>query len=103
MIPNVNYGLWVDEDTSMQLYQWCQIHCSRGMERAGEAGRLGGYGEGLLDYSDDRLATKLQFVKNLQCLQSTIRWSIVDVPGGPVAKTPCSQCRGSGFHLSSGN
>jgi len=44
-----------------------------GMGRAGEAGRLGCYGEGLLANSDYRLATKLQFVKNLQCLPSTIR------------------------------
>ena len=26
-----------------------------------------------------------------------------DVPGGPVAKTPCSQCRGPGFDPWSGN
>lgn len=26
-----------------------------------------------------------------------------DFPGGPVAKTPCSQCRGPRFHLWSGN
>ena len=26
-----------------------------------------------------------------------------DFPGGPVAKTPCSQCRGLGFHPWSGN
>ena len=26
-----------------------------------------------------------------------------DFPGGPVAKTPCSQCRGSGFNPWSGN
>ena len=25
-----------------------------------------------------------------------------DFPGGPVAKTPCSQCRGPGFDLWSG-
>ena len=26
-----------------------------------------------------------------------------DFPGGPVAKTPCSQCRGPGFEPCSGN
>ena len=26
-----------------------------------------------------------------------------DFPGGPVAKTPCSQCRGPGFDPWSGN
>ena len=36
-----------------------------GMGRAGEAGRPGSYGEGLLENSDYRLATKLQFVKSL--------------------------------------
>lgn len=28
---------------------------------------------------------------------------IGDFPGGPVAKTPCSECRGPGFHSWLGN
>ena len=31
------------------------------------------------------------------------RYGSRDLPGGPVAKTPCSQCRGPGFNPWSGN
>ena len=34
---------------------------------------------------------------------SVLRKQVKDFPGGPVAKTPGSQCRGPGFVLWSGN
>ena len=35
--------------------------------------------------------------------RSFLKFVSRDFPGGPVAKVPCSQCRGSGFHPWSGN
>ena len=34
---------------------------------------------------------------------SVLKLDCGDFPGGPVAETPSSQCRGPGFHLWSGN
>ena len=34
---------------------------------------------------------------------SVMKESLWDFPGGPVAKTPCSQCRGPGFNPWLGN
>ena len=35
--------------------------------------------------------------------RETSRWRVQDFPSGPVAKTPCSQCKGHKFDPSSGN
>ena len=46
-----------------------------------------------------------QKTKVLMQLKSNIKIliNLKDFPGGPVVKTPCSQCRGPGFDPWSGN
>ena len=65
MIPNINYGLWVMKIGQCRFISGARYTILVGMGRAGEAGRPGSYGERLLENSDYRLATKLQFVKSL--------------------------------------
>ena len=42
-------------------------------------------------------------IKNYLFLRYDFEIPFQDFPGGPVAKTLCSQCRGPGFDPSSGN
>ena len=46
-----------------------------------------------LKVNDVGLQLKVERRKQIQCKEYRRRW---DFPDGPVAKTPCSQCRGPG-------
>ena len=73
------------------------------MERGREFVTHGGQGRGkVLSTNIPSLNPDMNCVAKV-LLNSISRYRRRDFPGGPVARTPYSQCRGSGFNPWSGN